>query len=129
MALVLHELATNAAKYGALSGNRGNLSVIWHRTEEGGCELVWQESGGPAVKPPRTQGFGSVLINRSVPYDLGGESEISYDTDGVRARFLIPASLFPGARSGTPERTAYASGYRQAKRSTASESCWSRINS
>ncbi len=102
MALVLHELATNAAKYGALSGNRGNLSVLWHRTEEGGCELVWQESGGPAVKPPRSQGFGSVLINRSVPYDLGGESEMSYDTDGVRARFLIPGKFI--SRTPAPER-------------------------
>lgn len=90
MALVLHELATNAAKYGALSGKRGSLSVRWHRTEEGGCELVWQESDGPVVKPPRSQGFGSVLINRSIPYDLGGESEIAFEPGGVRARFLIP---------------------------------------
>jgi light-regulated signal transduction histidine kinase (bacteriophytochrome) len=90
MALVLHELATNAAKYGALSGNRGKLSVRWHRTEEGGCELVWQESDGPVVRAPRSQGFGSVLINRSVPYDLGGESEITFEAGGVRARFLIP---------------------------------------
>jgi light-regulated signal transduction histidine kinase (bacteriophytochrome)/CheY-like chemotaxis protein len=102
MALVLHELATNAAKYGALSGNRGKLSVRWHRTEEGGCELVWQESGGPAVKPPRSQGFGSVLINRSVPYDLGGESEISFEAGGVRARFLIPGNYI--SKSVSAER-------------------------
>lgn len=97
MALVLHELATNAAKYGALSGNRGKLSVRWHRTEEGGCELVWQESDGPVVKPPRSQGFGSVLITRSVPYDLGGESEIAFEAGGVRARFLIPGKYISTA--------------------------------
>jgi light-regulated signal transduction histidine kinase (bacteriophytochrome)/CheY-like chemotaxis protein len=90
MALVLHELATNAAKYGALSNNSGKLNVRWHRTDEGGCEIVWRESDGPAVKPPRSQGFGSVLINRSIPYDLGGESEITFDAGGVTARFFIP---------------------------------------
>ncbi|MET0868183.1 MAG: HWE histidine kinase domain-containing protein, partial [Pseudorhodoplanes sp.] len=91
MALVLHELATNAAKYGALSSNTGKLDVQWSMTEEGGCEIRWTESEGPPVSPPRSHGFGSVLINRSIPYDLGGESEISYDIDGVKARFLIPS--------------------------------------
>lgn len=97
MALVLHELATNAAKYGALSRNSGKLSVRWHRTGEGGCEIVWQETEGPAVKTPRAQGFGSVLINRSVPYDLGGESDISFDPRGVIARFLIPGKYITHA--------------------------------
>lgn len=90
MALVLHELATNAAKYGALSKNSGKLNVRWQLTNEGACEIFWQESDGPLVKPPRSRGFGSVLINRSIPYDLGGESDISYDASGVKARFLIP---------------------------------------
>lgn len=91
MALVLHELATNAAKYGALSSNRGRLDVRWSITPEDGCEIRWTESDGPAVTQPRSHGFGSVLINRSIPYDLGGESDISYDVDGIKARFLIPA--------------------------------------
>ncbi|MGE3993751.1 HWE histidine kinase domain-containing protein, partial [Pseudorhodoplanes sp.] len=97
MALVLHELATNAAKYGALSKNSGKLSVRWERTGEGGCEIVWRENDGPAVRPPKSHGFGSVLINRSIPYDLGGESDISYDAGGVSARFLIPAKYITHA--------------------------------
>ncbi len=104
MALVLHELATNAAKYGALSKNSGKLSVKWQRTEEGGCEIVWQERDGPAVKPPRSQGFGSVLINRSIPYDLGGESDIAFNPSGITARFLIPAKYI--TRALTAEQTA-----------------------
>jgi len=90
MALVLHELATNAAKYGSLSRTSGKLHVSWQRIDNEGCEIMWTESGGPPVRPPRSQGFGSVLINRSIPYDLGGESDISFDTGGVRARFFIP---------------------------------------
>ncbi|MGV3634112.1 MAG: HWE histidine kinase domain-containing protein [Pseudorhodoplanes sp.] len=97
MALVLHELATNAAKYGALSRNSGKLHVRWHRTDEGACEIFWKESEGPAVRPPRSQGFGSVLINRSIPYDLGGEREISFDIGGVSARFLIPGKYITHA--------------------------------
>jgi CheY-like chemotaxis protein len=97
MALVFHELATNAAKYGALSTTSGKLSVRWAKTDEGGCEIHWQESDGPLVSQPSRHGFGSVLINRSIPYDLGGESEISYDPSGVRARFLIPAKFITQA--------------------------------
>ena len=91
MALVLHELATNAAKYGALSSHKGHLQVRWSMTPEGGLEIFWTESNGPPVSQPRSHGFGSVLINRSIPYDLGGESEIFYDIEGVRARFLLPS--------------------------------------
>jgi light-regulated signal transduction histidine kinase (bacteriophytochrome) len=91
MALVLHELSTNAAKYGALSSNAGHLDVTWQLTAEGGCVLIWQESKGPKVSPPTREGFGTVLIGRSIPYDLGGESNVEYAVNGVRARFLLPA--------------------------------------
>jgi light-regulated signal transduction histidine kinase (bacteriophytochrome)/CheY-like chemotaxis protein len=91
MALVLHELSTNAAKYGALSSSAGRLDVTWQLTAEGDCELVWQESRGPKVSPPTREGFGTVLISRSVPYDLGGDSKVDYAAGGVRARFLLPA--------------------------------------
>lgn len=91
MALVLHELSTNAAKYGALSSSRGQLEVTWQSTVEGDCEIIWQESGGPKVSPPTRTGFGTALISRSVPYDLGGESDVEYAVNGVRARFLLPA--------------------------------------
>lgn len=103
MALVLHELATNAAKYGALSRARGTLDIRWQRTGHGACEIVWRESGGPAVSTPRSQGFGSVLINRSIPYDLGGESDISFEPGGVVARFLIPGKYMTKAPESEPK--------------------------
>ena len=91
MALVLHEMSTNAAKYGALSSTTGRLAVAWRLTAEGDCELTWQENGGPQVLPPTREGFGTVLIGRSVPYDLGGDSRIEYAASGVRGFFRLPA--------------------------------------
>lgn len=90
LALVFHELATNSAKYGALSAAEGRLAVTWTMTPDEGCELIWEETGGPPVTPPRQKGFGSVLITRSVPHDLGGESQVDYRPEGLRARFLVP---------------------------------------
>lgn len=91
LALVLHELATNAAKYGALSVRSGRLSLQWTRSAAGDCEISWIESDGPLVVPPSRPGFGSMLIGRSIPYDLGGESEVDYAPSGARVRLLIPA--------------------------------------
>jgi light-regulated signal transduction histidine kinase (bacteriophytochrome)/CheY-like chemotaxis protein len=91
LALVLHELATNAAKYGALSVSRGRLSLQWKRTDIGDCEIHWLERDGPLVAPPLRPGFGSMLISRSIPYDLGGESDVDYEPAGTRVRLLIPA--------------------------------------
>jgi light-regulated signal transduction histidine kinase (bacteriophytochrome) len=90
MALVLHELSTNAAKYGALSRPGGRLHVRWSVDSVGACELHWQESDGPQVTPPSRRGFGTVLIDRSVPFDLGGESDVKYLPGGVEAHFRIP---------------------------------------
>ncbi len=91
MALVLHELATNAAKYGALSRPGGKLAVAWTIDAGGTCDITWRESGGPEVRPPSRSGFGSVLIDRSIPYDLGGSSAVEYRPEGLRGHFRIPA--------------------------------------
>lgn len=91
LALVLHELATNAAKYGSLSSKQGTLQVAWRVTDEGGCEIRWCESGGPRVVSPSREGFGSILLNRSVPFDLGGVSTVDYAPSGVTAMLVIPA--------------------------------------
>ncbi|WP_430912283.1 HWE histidine kinase domain-containing protein [Methylobacterium sp. sgz302541] len=91
MALVLHELATNAAKYGALSRPGGKLAVAWTVDSGGACEIAWRESGGPTVSTPSRRGFGSVLIDRSIPFDLGGSSNVEYEPDGLRGYFRIPA--------------------------------------
>ncbi|GAA4817218.1 HWE histidine kinase domain-containing protein [Sphingosinicella ginsenosidimutans] len=90
MALVIHELVTNSAKYGGLSDS-GKAHISWRLNEAGDLLLEWRESGGPPVKPPSRKGFGSTIIDRSVPYDLGGDSSIDYKREGVEARFRIPA--------------------------------------
>lgn len=90
MALVLHELSTNAAKYGALSRPGGRLQIRWAVDAVGACDITWIESDGPIVAPPSRRGFGTVLIDRSVPFDLGGESDVQYNASGVTARFRIP---------------------------------------
>lgn len=91
MALVLHELATNAAKYGALSRSGGRLHVEWTIDAGNACEIVWRESDGPTVRAPTRGGFGSVLIDRSIPFDLGGTSQVEYLPEGLRGVFRIPA--------------------------------------
>ncbi|MDE1158673.1 MAG: HWE histidine kinase domain-containing protein [Neorhizobium sp.] len=91
MALVLHEMSTNAAKYGSLSSPRGRLDIVWRRNAEGDCELSWTERDGPPATSPSRSGFGSVLISRSVPFELGGDATVHYPVEGVEARFVIPA--------------------------------------
>ena len=92
MALVLHELATNAAKYGALSVASGSL-VVTSRVDGECCSIEWVERGGPRVRPPERRGFGSVLLDRSIPFDLNGTCEIEYHPEGVEARITIPKSF------------------------------------
>ena len=76
MALILHEMATNAAKYGALSRPAGHLTVAWHIDEAGNCRIDWTENGLEGLVPPARAGFGSALVEQSLPFDLGGESRI-----------------------------------------------------
>ena len=90
MALVLHELMTNSAKYGALSG-AGQVQIDWSRDAQGGLQLHWIERGGPAVRVPTREGFGSVIIKRSIPYELGGSADVQFDAAGFTAQFSIPA--------------------------------------
>ena len=87
MALTLHELATNATKYGALSNDTGRVRISWHLTRNSdgkqGLSFVWQESGGPPVSEPKTKGFGSRLISRVLAADFSGEVRIIYPAGGV----------------------------------------------
>lgn len=91
LALVIHELLTNAAKYGALSDG-GTVVIDWHVDADGSLLLHWLESGGPAVVAPSRRGFGSTVIERSIPYDLDGRAEIAYRLAGVEAHFCIPSA-------------------------------------
>jgi light-regulated signal transduction histidine kinase (bacteriophytochrome)/CheY-like chemotaxis protein len=90
MALVIHELVTNSAKYGGLSDS-GTVDIDWTRDPAGDLIVDWREQGGPPVSPPTRKGFGTTIIDRSVPYDLGGEASVDYDPAGLHARFRIPA--------------------------------------
>lgn len=90
IALVIHELVTNSAKYGSLSDS-GRVYIDWHRDNFDGLVIDWREEGGPPVTPPTRKGFGTTIIELSVPYDLGGRAEVDYDADGLKARFIIPA--------------------------------------
>jgi light-regulated signal transduction histidine kinase (bacteriophytochrome) len=90
LALVMHELVTNAAKYGALSDG-GNVHLDWAIADDGGLAIHWREAGGPPVAQPKRKGFGSTIIEQSIPHDLGGRAAISYAHDGFTADFVIPA--------------------------------------
>ena len=90
MALVVHELITNSAKYGSLSAD-GVVNISWHRSQDGNLNLTWRETGGPKVKPPTRKGFGTTIIHKSIPYDLGGTAKVDYGENGVQATFCIPA--------------------------------------
>src|SRR5215208_410366 len=91
LALVLHELATNARKYGALSNPNGRLSVKWELRTNGGRKLIldWKESGGPTVTAPKERGFGSTLIEKTLQ-SHGGQVSISYAADGVSSQISMP---------------------------------------
>jgi light-regulated signal transduction histidine kinase (bacteriophytochrome) len=91
MALILHELVTNSTKYGSLSVPEGSVRLGWARTERGDLEIHWRDVGGPAVRKPSRKGFGTTIIERSVPYDLGGEARVRYEKAGFEADFCIPA--------------------------------------
>jgi CheY-like chemotaxis protein len=89
LALVLHELAANARKHGALSVPQGRLSVRCEVRANGQLHLKWEESGGPQVKAPSERGFGSALIERTLR-GHGGEATIRYDRDGVVCELFLP---------------------------------------
>jgi light-regulated signal transduction histidine kinase (bacteriophytochrome) len=93
LALVIHEMMTNSAKYGALCDSTGEVDVNWHLDAARRLVIEWREKGGPVVHPPRRRGFGTTIIERSIPFDLNGEAEVTFDLLGVRARFVVPPAF------------------------------------
>ncbi|WP_213979320.1 PAS domain-containing protein [Sphingomonas sp. dw_22] len=92
LGLALHELATNASKYGALSSDAGRVTIDWTLDEEARrIRICWHESGGPAVAAPQRQGFGSIVIEQIVPRALKGKGTMEYLPEGVRWTFAFPA--------------------------------------
>jgi two-component sensor histidine kinase len=94
LAMVLHELSTNAAKYGAFSNDTGRVEIVWRRLEAGMAELSWIEMGGPPLKGEPVAGFGNKLISRVMSYDLQGSASIRFAPEGLRCRlmFRMPAA-------------------------------------
>lgn len=111
LALILHELATNAVKYGALGAAAGRVSLRWtYDPADGQLSITWSEQGGPVVRPPTRRGFGSRLIERGWRNELGGEARLFYEPSGLvcemrakiaeRAEALDLPPLEPGEPSG-----------------------------
>ena len=93
VAMVLHELATNAAKYGAFSKPGGRLAVRWcwlHDRSRGRLAIQWQESGGPTVSTPGLSGYGTSIVHELIPFELGGSVDVAFASDGLRCRLEIP---------------------------------------
>jgi two-component sensor histidine kinase len=90
LGLALHELATNAAKYGAFSTSDGRVYVTWKLSSADRAELLWREEGGPEVKEPTRRGLGRDLIEKVVAHELGAEISLQFLPEGVRCTLHVP---------------------------------------
>ena len=91
LALVMHELVTNSSKYGALSVAKGQVSIAIIQNADGSCQIEWRDQNGPAVQMPKRKGFGTTIIERSIPFELKGTAETRFKITGFEADFNIPA--------------------------------------
>ena len=108
VAMVIHELVTNAAKYGALSSPDGRVSVSWDRTRADAAAILtitWRELGGPPVTAPVQSGYGSSLIRDLIPHELGGTVDLVFPSDGACCKIEIPLKRrCSDARASLPHR-------------------------
>lgn len=104
-ALAIHELATNAAKYGALSSQKGRLDVSW-ALSPGGLVLTWSESGGPNSGPPTKKGFGTKVIEASIKHQLTGVIESDWSSGSLICTLRVPAEHFSEAVIRTTDEPA-----------------------
>jgi two-component sensor histidine kinase len=106
LSMALHEMATNAAKHGALSVAGGSVALSWEILGQETLHLVWLESGGPAVvAPPDRRGFGATLIAATINRQLGGRMTSRWDRDGLRWEAWLPlARLGAGPEAHGPGR-------------------------
>jgi two-component sensor histidine kinase len=90
--MTLHELATNAVKYGALSVNTGQLGVSWKSGRGNRLFLVWDERGAPTPPTPQKRGggFGSQLIDKGIRHNLGGETKVDFRPVGLYVELTVP---------------------------------------
>jgi len=102
ISLLIHELATNAVKYGALSSSGGQVDVSWRVLPDHELELRWVEYGGPPVMKPDSKGFGSVLMTEVVTRQLSGKIDITWPTTGMYMVATLPSSVYrPDIAGGT----------------------------
>src|SRR5215471_17754119 len=103
--MVLHELVTNAAKYGALSNKDGRVWVFWKQQQNGQGEnqlrIEWQERGGPQVDPQSRCGYGTRVIRDLIPHELGGTVELAHSCEGLHCKLEIPAHWIAGSNPVT----------------------------
>ncbi|MEZ6046436.1 MAG: HWE histidine kinase domain-containing protein [Planctomycetaceae bacterium] len=93
IALLIHELTTNATKHGAFSQNGGQLNIQWQAARSG-LQLTWEESLRSPITPPRTEGFGLTLVRRAIPHECQGEARVNFKEDGLKVDFWIPDETF-----------------------------------
>lgn len=105
LSLAIHELATNAAKYGSLTQPGGHVAVAWNPASDGGVELSWTETGGPPVEQPKRRGFGSTLIERALAMETGGHAIVHYMRGGVVCDIFLPASSVTHSNAAPPAET------------------------
>jgi PAS domain S-box-containing protein len=103
IALAVHELATNAAKYGALSAPSGRIDLRWAR-HPGALALEWTEQGGPKIEPPTRKGYGTRVVTAGIERQLGGQVDFSWQADGLRCTIQVPFGDNP--KPVRPERKA-----------------------
>jgi two-component system CheB/CheR fusion protein len=90
LGMVLHELAANALRHGALSNSEGRVDVRWETAGAGAVDIHWTESGGPPVTTPRNRGFGTLMVERQLAYELQGHSTLTYAHGGLLATLHLP---------------------------------------
>lgn len=105
MALVIHELVTNSAKYGALVDSSGKVSINLSIAHDNALLIEWRESGGPPVRAPKRRGFGTTIIESTIPYELKGKVETRYLLGGFEADITLPARYVETVDTGTLSST------------------------
>jgi two-component sensor histidine kinase len=99
LAMIFHELANNASKFGSLSSEQGKLAVSWAVASDVSHPTLvidWEESGGPPVNAPQQLGFGSRLLQQGISRQFKGSARLDYDPSGLRCRMEIPLPSIPG---------------------------------
>ena len=101
--MVLHELCTNAVKYGALSVPQGRVRLHWEDIGDGRLLIEWGEENGPPIEKPTEQGFGGKLLGTLVPTDLGGKLELAFEPGGVFCRITTGRVLVTDSTAQSSE--------------------------